>query len=208
MEGIRNYEAFVIAAIALNITPGSDSIFILSRSIAQGRKAGIISALGIGTGALTHTLLAGLGLSVIVAKSILVFNVIKYAGIAYLIYVGMKMILGQNGLALPDDKSRQSGLIVIYRDAYLTNLLNPKITLFFLAFLPQFIDPADQGNAMPFIILGLTFSATGTIWCILLAYFADKVFVRFRKNQKSFGVINKCCGAILVSLGLFTCFSN
>ena len=89
MTGILHFETFLLTGMLLNITPGNDTIFILSRSIAQGRKAGIVSALGIGTGSIIHTLLAAFGLSLIIAESILIFNIIKYAGVAYIIYVGI-----------------------------------------------------------------------------------------------------------------------
>ena len=91
MTGIIHFETFLLTGILLNITPGNDTVFILSKSIGQGKKAGIVSALGIGTGSLIHTVLAALGLSLIIAKSMLLFNLIKYAGAAYIIYIGLKI---------------------------------------------------------------------------------------------------------------------
>jgi threonine/homoserine/homoserine lactone efflux protein len=150
MTGIIHFETFLIAGILLNLTPGNDTIFILSRSIAQGKKAGIMSVLGIATGSLVHTTLAALGLSVIIAKSIVAFNIIKYAGAAYLIYIGYKMLTDRSQL---NTETNMAGKITdlkrIYRDAVITNVLNPKVALFFIAFLPQFIDPAFKNTILP-----------------------------------------------------------
>ena len=173
MNGIINYETFILTGILLNITPGNDTVFILSRSMAQGKKAGIMSVLGIATGSLIHTTLAAFGLSIIIAKSILAFNIIKYAGAAYLLYIGYKMLTDKT--LLNTDTSLSENLInlrKIYLDGVITNVLNPKVALFFISFLPQFIDPHTTNTIIPFIKLGVTFTFTGTIWCLILANFA------------------------------------
>lgn len=139
MSGIHHFETFLLSSILLNITPGSDTIFILTRSIAQGRSAGIVSALGIGTGNLVHTLFAALGLSYVIASSPLVFSIIQYAGAGYLVFIGITM-LSTNVIANSVLKTENhKPLLIIYRDGAITNVLNPKVALFFLAFLPQFI---------------------------------------------------------------------
>ena len=147
----------------LNLTPGNDTIFILSKSLSQGSRAGIISALGIGTGSVIHTLLAAFGLSVIIAESPLLYNLVKYAGAIYLLYLGYKLITQR--MAVNTDYSINSGFShkQIYKDAVITNLLNPKVALFFIAFLPQFIDPLFKHSITPFLVLGITFIITGTI---------------------------------------------
>ncbi len=203
MIGINHYETFLFAGILLNLTPGNDTIYILSRSIAHGRNAGILSALGIGSGSVVHTLFAALGLSIIISKSILVFSIIKYLGAAYLIYIGIKMIIDKSKLSLnSSEKSFQKKSKHIYRDAALTNILNPKVAMFFIAFLPQFIEPTYKGNIIPFLTLGLTFTFTGTIWCIMLALFSSQIFLRLRNNQRLSSYLNKTCGAILIGLGI------
>src|SRR5262245_41710280 len=159
MNSIIHFETFLIAGIVLNLTPGNDTIFILTKSIAQGRKAGIMSVLGIATGSLVHTTLAALGISIIIAQSVLVFNIVKYAGAAYLLYLGYKMITERskfdNTISVENNKPN---LLKIYRDAVLTNVLNPKVAMFFIAFLPQFINPEYKNSILPFMLLGLTFT--------------------------------------------------
>ena len=108
MTGIIHFETFLLTGILLNLTPGNDTLFILTKSLGQGKKAGIISALGIGTGSIVHTILAAFGLSVIIAKSILVFNIIKYAGAAYLLYIGYKMLTDKRELNTGDVTERKS----------------------------------------------------------------------------------------------------
>ena len=183
MTGIIHFSTFLIAGILLNLTPGNDTIFILTKSIGQGKKAGIMSALGIGTGSIIHTLLAAFGLSVIIAKSILLFNIIKYAGAAYLLYSGYKMLTDRSQLNTNVSiKNGQANYVKIYRDAIITNVLNPKVALFFIAFLPQFIDASVKNTVLPFLLLGFTFITTGMIWCLLLATFAAGIFSRLKNN--------------------------
>ncbi|MGI8580645.1 MAG: LysE family translocator [Chitinophagaceae bacterium] len=201
MMGIQHYETFLLAAILLNITPGNDTIYILSRTIAQGRKAGIMSVLGIGTGSLVHTSFAAIGLSVIIAQSPVLFNIIKYAGAAYLFYIGVSMILSKSSVInLPDPKNEKNNKI--YLQAVLTNVLNPKVALFFISFLPQFIDPTYSNHYLSFIILGLSFTITGTLWCLLLALFASVISIALLKNNKTGNYITKVCGLVLVALGV------
>ena len=203
MTGIIHFETFLLTGILLNLTPGNDTIFILTKSIGQGKKAGIISALGIGTGSIIHTILAAFGLSIIIAKSILLFNVIKYAGAAYLMYIGYKMLTDKSKLNTGEIAGIKSvDYLKIYRAAIITNVLNPKVALFFIAFLPQFIDPTFKNTVLPFLTLGLTFITTGMIWCLILATFASAIFAKLKDNKKISTYINKICGFTLVALGI------
>jgi RhtB (resistance to homoserine/threonine) family protein len=203
MAGIIHFETFLIAGILLNLTPGNDTIFILTKSIAQGKKAGIMSVLGIATGSLIHTTLAALGLSIIIAKSVLVFTIVKYAGAAYLLYLGYKMITDRSRFDTNISASpAKTNLLKIYRDAVLTNVLNPKVAMFFIAFLPQFIDPGYQNSIIPFMLLGITFTITGTIWCLVLASFSSFLFAKLRGNQRFSFYLNKICGTVLIGLGI------
>jgi len=203
MTGIVNFETFLLTGILLNITPGNDTLFILSRSIAQGKKAGIMSVLGISTGSLVHTTLAAFGLSVIIAKSLVLFNIIKYAGAAYLIYMGVKMITAKSALNLSQAGiGADNNYKKIYRDAVVTNVLNPKVAMFFIAFLPQFINPGYQHSMLPFLILGISFTITGTIWCSILAMFSSAIFSTLRKSEKFSAWLNKICGIVIIGLGL------
>lgn len=203
MTGIINYETFLLTGFLLNVTPGNDTIFILSRSMAQGKKAGIMSVLGIATGSLIHTTLAAFGLSIIIAKSLLVFNIIKYAGAAYLFYVGYKMLTDKSQLNTDTLVSQNLiNLKKIYREGVLTNVLNPKVALFFISFLPQFIDPHATNTIIPFIKLGVTFTITGTIWCLILANCASLIFLKLKQNKRLSNYVNKTCGGVLIALGI------
>ena len=203
MNGIINFEAFLIAAIALNLTPGADTMYILGRSISQGKRAGILSALGISTGSIFHIIFATLGLSVILAKSAIAFEIVKYAGALYLIFLGIKLLVSKTKEKFEIDKKiEKTSSKKIYLSGVFTNLLNPKVALFFLAFIPQFIDPAYAESPMPFLILGLTFLFTGTIWCLVLAIFASKLSKGIRENHKINSWLNKITGSIFVVLGI------
>ncbi len=203
MTGIIHFETFLLTGILLNLTPGNDAIYILTKSIGQGKNAGIVSALGIGTGCLVHTILAAFGLSLIIAQSILLFNIIKYAGAVYLLYMGYKMLVDSSKLAMNQAvMSENIDYWKIYRDGIITNVLNPKVALFFIAFLPQFIDPNLKNTTIPFLALGTTFVTTGTIWCLILAFFASAFFTKLKNNPKIANYINKICGFALIGLGI------
>ena len=204
MFGITNFETFLIAAILLNLTPGADTMYILGRSISQGKKAGILSAIGISTGSLVHCIIAAFGLSIIIAKSAIAFSTIKYLGAAYLIYLGVKALMtkSQTEFEIEQMAKKKTSNRKIFASGILTNILNPKVALFFLAFLPQFIDPNYATNSLPFIILGLTFIVTGTVWCLALALFSAKLSDRIRKNYKIKMWLDRITSGIFIALGI------
>ena len=202
MFGIHDFGLFLAAGILLNLTPGPDTAYILGRSIAQGREAGVASALGICVGSIFHTCAAALGLSAILAASALAFGAIKLLGGAYLIFLGIKMLLDRRKhLSLPSHFRRRTSAAA-FRQGVLTNVLNPKVALFFLAFLPQFIDPASNIKVLAFLMLGLTFVTTGTVWCLVLAWFASAFSERLRTNETVAQWLNRTTGALFVFLGL------
>ncbi|MBC5992194.1 LysE family translocator [Pontibacter cellulosilyticus] len=203
MFGIINFGAFLLAGVLLNLTPGSDTVYILGRSISKGRKAGLLSALGISTGALIHTVFAAFGLSIILAQSATAFNVVKYAGAIYLIYLGVRSVAAKHKseFAIKENATFISNR-KIYLSGILTNVLNPKVALFFLAFLPQFIDPGYANSALPFFVLGLTFVTTGTIWCIVLALFSAKLSNRIKQNIKVRVWLDRFTGMVFILLGV------
>ena len=202
MFGIHDFGLFLAAGFLLNLTPGPDTLYILGRSVAQGREAGVASAFGISLGSIFHTCAAALGLSAILATSAQAFAAIKLLGGAYLIFLGMKMILDRRReLALPS-RFRRRTTLAAFRQGVLTNVINPKVALFFLAFLPQFIDPASNMKIAAFLTLGLTFVTTGTIWCLVLAWFASTFSTRLRNNENVSQWLNRTAGALFVFLGL------
>lgn len=202
MFGIVNFGVFLITGIILNLTPGADTMYILGNSISNGKKAGIMSALGISTGCIVHTMLAALGLSVILAKSSLAFNIIKYLGAAYLVYLGIRSLKWKSSLLTRDGNSENNSLRKIYFQGIITNVLNPKVALFFLAFLPQFINPNNVYGALPFLLLGCTFIITGTIWCTILAVFSSYLTAKVSKKLGLANSLNKISGLIFIGLGL------
>ncbi|HEY6070788.1 MAG TPA: LysE family translocator [Chthoniobacterales bacterium] len=202
MFGIHDFGLFLATGILLNLTPGPDTVYILGRSMAQGREAGVASALGISLGSIFHTCAAALGLSAILATSAIAFGTIKLLGGAYLIFLGIKMVIDRRKqLSLPSNFRRRTTMAA-FRQGILTNILNPKVALFFLAFLPQFIDPASNIKIAAFIILGLSFVTTGTIWCLILAWFASVFSERLRKNETISQWLNRTAGALFVFLGI------
>ena len=201
MFGIHDFGLFLAAGVLLNLTPGPDTVYILGRSIAHGRKAGVASALGICVGSIFHTCAAALGLSAILGTSAVAFVAIKLLGGAYLIFLGIKLLLDRRReLSLPSN-FRQRTSAAAFRQGVLTNVLNPKVALFFLAFLPQFIDPATTNKILAFVTLGLTFVTTGTIWCLILAWFASSFSDRLRASETVGQWVNRAIGALFIFLG-------
>jgi len=185
MFGTQNLGLFLLAGIALNLVPGQDTLYILGRSVAQGRVAGIVSVLGIGSGCVVHILAATVGLYSLLALSPFAFTAICLAGGTYLVYLGIMTVISRNNTRPAftfGDTSEAKWQI--YRQGVLTNLLNPKVALFFLAFLPQFIDPVSNLGWFSFLFLGFIFFCTGTIWCLLVALSASTIADRFRDDIK------------------------
>ena len=210
MFGIENYLGFILAAVLLNLTPGTDSVYIITRSISQGQKAGLYSVLGITSGSLIHTLLAALGLSVLLASSPMAFMIVKYIGAAYLCYLGLKMLLSKPPSAIVNNLSKDKAILnqqkidnwQIYKQGVLTNLFNPKVALFFIAFFPQFIDAHYAYGTVSFLILGLTFASTGLIWCTCLALLAARFSKKLREKPSIETILNKISGIVFVGLGI------
>lgn len=201
MFGVIHFEVFLLTGILLNLIPGADTMYIVGRSISQGRTAGIYSVLGIISGSLVHTLFVAFGLSLILLKSVLLFNVIKVIGVVYLVYLGIRMILDKSNLAFQQATGTTMNKRKIYIQGLLTSLTNPKVSLFFIAFMPQFIDP-NVTSPVPFLILGLTFTITGLLWCLFVAYFSSYVTKTLRGNQKVGQVLNKVTGVIFIGMGI------
>jgi len=202
MVGIHDFGFFLAAGVLLNLTPGPDTAYILGRTVAQGREAGIASALGICTGSIVHTCAAALGLSAILASSATAFGFIKLLGGAYLIFLGAEMIIDRSKTSDRPLHFRRCTNSSAFRQGALTNMLNPKVALFFLAFLPQFIDPASPTKVLAFLILGLSFVTTGTAWCLALAWFASAFSERLSTNALIGRWISGTAGALLILLGI------
>jgi threonine/homoserine/homoserine lactone efflux protein len=167
------FAGFVVAGLALNIVPGADMTFVIASAARAGRRAGIVAALGIGAGTLVHILAATLGLSAVLASSQAAFDLIKWAGAAYLLWIAFSLVRGKAAQA-----ARPSGRT--FRSAALVNILNPKVALFFLAFLPQFVDPAAAMPWLQILCLGLWFDLVGTLVNMVIALAAAGTAARLR----------------------------
>ena len=202
MFGIHDFGVFVCAGILLNLTPGPDTVYILGRSIANGRAVGVASALGICIGSIFHTCAAGFGLSAILATSAWAFSAVKFVGAIYLIVLGLRTLFQREYDLKVSDRLKQADPVRALRQGVLTNILNPKVALFFLAFLPQFIDSTAPLKLFAFLILGLTFVTTGTIWCLILAWFASGFRARLQQNATLAAFLTRVVGSLFVLLGL------
>lgn len=201
--GIHDLPAFLAAGIALNLMPGADTLYIIGRSLAQGRPAGIVSALGIGTGCLCHTAAVAFGLSALLATSEYAFLIVKSLGAAYLVVLGLLMFR-KNPAFHPATApgERKIRLWRIYGQGVLTNLSNPKVALFFLAFLPQFISPHNRFGALPFLLLGGIFVLTGTLWCLVIAGAAATLSRQMRNSPKVQTFAKRLTGLLFLGLGI------
>jgi threonine/homoserine/homoserine lactone efflux protein len=152
----------MLASLALNLTPGPDMLYVLGRSVGQGRRAGVVSALGIGAGTLVHMTAVALGLSALLREVPAAYEAIRYAGAAYLLYLGLRAWLERGAMAVMGGGGAYVPLWRVFRQGVVTNVLNPKVALFFLAFLPQFVSPERGPVGLQIVLLGLAFDITGT----------------------------------------------
>jgi len=205
MFGTQNLALFVVAGLLLNIAPGPDSLLIMSRSATQGWRAGSAAALGIGTGTIIHIFAAALGLSAVLATSSTAFMVVKYLGAAYLLYVGLSLLRAKKMPATDVDSSLATpalSLRRIYFQGFLTNVLNPKVALFFLAFVPQFISPQALNKTLAFIALGCIFNFNGMLWCHFLAVSSAFASRRIQASRSVSLWLNRLIGTVFVSFGV------
>ncbi|MGN5139410.1 LysE family translocator [Aeromonas sp. 164P] len=203
MFGIHDLALFMVSGLLLNIMPGPDSLLVMLRSGSQGWRAGSVATLGICTGVMVHVLAAALGLSALLSASAELFALIKLAGAIYLIYLGFSL-LRQQATGSMERGATLSALSYgqIYRQGVLTNVLNPKVALFFLAFVPQFIAPDSPDKAIAFILLGCIFNMNGMIWCHLLVFSTVYASHKVRLSHRLGRWLNRGIGALFVGLGV------
>jgi len=201
VEGIINYKLFLLASFAIVALPGQDFLYVTTRGIALGKRAGVISACGISIGLLVHTLLAALGLSIIIQASTTIYSAIQYFGAAYLIFLGAKTFLSK-GTLYTDTKETTINTKSIFMQGILTNIFNPKAILVFIAFLPQFIDEKLQRPVMPLLFLGFTLCVIAVLWFSLIGYFAGAIGAAIRVNKLAQRIIRGVSGSILILLGI------
>ena len=203
MAGVQNLWLFVVSGLLLNIAPGPDSLFIMARSATQGWRAGFVATAGIGTGVWVHVLAAALGLSALLATSATAFAVVKIIGAVYLAWIGLGMLRSRAAAsAAVAEPPRRLAFAAIYRQGFLTNVLNPKVALFFLAFVPQFIAHDAASKPLAFIVLGAIFAFNGMLWCLALALFTAFASRRINAGPALARWLDRTMGAVFVALGV------
>ncbi|WP_460032639.1 LysE family translocator [Megalodesulfovibrio paquesii] len=214
MLGIHDLPLFIASGLLLNITPGPDMLYIIGRSSTQGARAGMVAALGVGAGCLVHITAAALGLSALLAASATAFTGLKLVGAAYLVYVGMGMLLARSQAKTTHPSADSSParpampLGRVFAQGFCTNALNPKVALFFLAFLPQFIDPGSPRTALAFLVLGLLFTLNGTGVNLVVGWSAARVATRLARTgqgSSSGGLVrwcNRAVGGVFLYFGI------
>jgi threonine/homoserine/homoserine lactone efflux protein len=204
MFGTHDLWLFVLSGLLLNITPGPDTLYILGRSSTQGWRAGAVAALGIGTGTFVHICAAALGLSAILAASATAFTAVKFIGAAYLLYVGMTLIRSASEAQSSTCAAiaRSATIRGIFIQGFLTNVLNPKVALFFLAFLPQFVGAEATSKPLAFLFLGVIFDVNGTIWNLLVAWSTARLSTSLSPAAAFKRWFNRCVGGVFIFIGI------
>lgn len=196
---------FIAAGLLLNLTPGPDVLYIASNALRSGARAGVVAALGINAGCFVHIFAAAIGVGALLAASATAFTVLKWAGAAYLVWVGVRLLLArpspQGWAGSPVGASQPASLWSVFRGGFLTNVLNPKVAIFFLAFVPQFIPPATEHKALAFVLLGALFNvnsiAVNAGWALAAAWMARHAAV-----QRGMHWLDRAAGAMFVAFGL------
>ncbi|MFM0498870.1 LysE family translocator [Paraburkholderia caffeinilytica] len=206
MFGITHFEFFVVAVFLLNVTPGPDTAYIVGRSVAQGRGAGLMSALGISAGCCVHSLACAFGLTALLAASATAFTVIKFVGAIYLIYLGVRLIFAKPAADQAAGEARGTGapksLRQLFLQGFWTNVLNPKVVLFFVSFFPQFVTTGSDHKALAFLTLGGVFVVMSMIWNSFVAWIAGSVTQRFSGKPLVKRWLDRGVGSAFVGLGI------
>jgi threonine/homoserine/homoserine lactone efflux protein len=202
MLGIHELWLFIFSGLLLNVTPGPDTGYIIGRSLQLGWRGGAAAAIGIGCGCLVHVFGAAIGLSALLMASSAAFTIVKLVGAAYLLFTGIQMLLSRSR-PITDVTALSDGMSLrrVFWQGALTNVLNPKVALFFLAFLPQFVAADSAHKTLAFLLLGLIFVFNGTLWCLGVAAFAAKAAGRIRQSSGVVAWINRVLGGLFVYLG-------
>jgi threonine/homoserine/homoserine lactone efflux protein len=202
MLGIHELWLFVLSGVLLNVTPGPDSVYVIGRSMQLGWRGGVAAAIGISCGCLFHVTGAAVGLSALLMASSTAFSILKLVGAAYLLFTGLQMLWSRPAIAGPMPGDEQTSLRRVFLQGVFTNALNPKVALFFLAFLPQFVAADSPHKPLAFLTLGLIFICTGTLWSLVLAAFAASAANRLRQSGGVIAWINRALGGLFIYLGV------
>ena len=201
MSAINDYYLFIISGILLNLTPGVDVLYILSSAFQKGFKASIVAILGINTGCLIHMFISIIGLSAILMSSVYIFNIIKFLGLLYLVYLGLSLLFSKNDNRTSSKKIDKSLMKIYYKGIFI-NVLNPKVMIFFLAFLPQFINTSSSEASFALSILGLSFILVGIIINILISYVALNISKNFNITNKIKKLLKNLVGGLFIGFAI------
>ncbi len=199
--GIHDLAIYMVACFVLYVTPGPDTFLILTRSTTMGARAGMVAMAGIVMGGFVHIIAATVGLSAVLAASATAFTIIKWVGAAYLVIIGIQMLLAKATAAPLFGSGKAYPYGTIFMQGFLSNALNPKVAVFFLAFLPQFIDPASEQKALAFFVLGCLFNLGSVFWNSFTAITSAK-FASFIKEPNAALWINRSGGACFLGFGI------
>lgn len=191
---------FLCASAALTISPGPDNIFVVTQGITRGRKQAIITALGMCSGVSVHTAMAALGMSAIFYSSALAFNLVKYAGAAYLLYLAYKTLTAHSSIHLDQAVDLPAG--ALFKRGFIMNVLNPKVAMFFLAFLPQFVIPGSEHIPLQMLLLGFIFMVQGTVIFCLIGYFSGSIGQFITSHPATAKYFDWLTAGVFASLGI------
>ena len=212
MPDFHHLLLFIAAGWLLNLTPGPDVLYIVTNSLRSGARAGIVAGLGITAGCFVHIFAAALGVSALLATSATAFAVLKWAGAAYLVWIGVKLLLAKASQVTPDLVALAAAepprsLKAIWRGGFWTNVLNPKVAIFFLAFVPQFIAPDADNKALAFVLLGVLFNLNAIPvnagWALAAAWMARRDSV-----QRGMHWLDRVAGAMFIGFGIKLALSD
>lgn len=207
MFDINNLSLFIISVFLLSVTPGPDMAYVVGQSVANGRRAGVISAAGVALGSCAHALASVVGLTALIAASPVMFTLVKYIGAIYLIYLGGKLIMGTFGenpvvkSERPDIK-KDADLYGLLSKGFITTLMNPKVLLFFISFFPQFVVPGSEHHTMSFLVLGLTYAVVAFVTDATFAMLAGSAAGGISRNRRVQKLMDRVVGGVFISLGI------
>lgn len=207
MLDITNFGLFAFSVFLLSVTPGPDMAYVIGQSVANGRRAGIVSASGVALGSCTHAIASTLGLTALITTSPVMFTAIKYIGASYLMFLGGKMLLGtfiskkDSGDATPQNTRKVSAYRLLSR-GFITTLTNPKVLLFFISFFPQFVTPEGEQHAASFLLLGLTYAFIAFLTDVTFAILAGSTAGAVAGNRKLQNLLDRIVGATFIALGV------
>lgn len=207
MFDITNFPLFVISVFLLSVTPGPDMAYVVGQSIANGRRAGVISAAGVALGSCTHALASVVGLTALIAASPVMFSLVKYIGAIYLIFLGSKIVLATFSKAKAEggesaEIKKDANLYDLLSKGFITTLMNPKVLLFFISFFPQFVEPTGEHHTASFLVLGIAYALVAFLTDAMFALLAGSAAGGVSRNKSLQKILDRVVGGVFIALGV------